>query len=103
MSRRQPPRRGARSAALLAALGLLVAGHGASAATGSAGALELNTRHSMPMRGQGPKNIPNGRALGLGSIFGINGIRYHGGPIMLGTTNAYAIFYGGWTGSPTPA
>jgi hypothetical protein len=34
-----------------------------------------------------------------------NGIDYHGGPVMLGTVNAYTIWYGTWTfdGSPTSA
>jgi hypothetical protein len=26
-----------------------------------------------------------------------NGIAYHGGPVMLGTTNVYVIWYGNWT------
>jgi hypothetical protein len=29
-----------------------------------------------------------------------NGILYHGGPLMLGTTNLYYIWYGNWTGDP---
>ena len=28
-----------------------------------------------------------------------NGISYHGGPLMLGTTNAYYIWYGNWSGN----
>src|SRR5215468_1134140 len=28
-----------------------------------------------------------------------NGIRYHGGPVMLGTTNIYFIWYGNWSGN----
>jgi hypothetical protein len=104
MSRRQRPRRATRSAALLAALGLLVAGHGASAAP--SGQLAV-AKHTMPDRLGGPPpgapGVPPGRAFGFRNIFGANGIRYHGGPIMLGATNAYAIFYGGWSGSPTPA
>jgi hypothetical protein len=28
-----------------------------------------------------------------------NGISYHGGPVMLGTTNVHFIFYGNWTGN----
>ncbi len=33
-----------------------------------------------------------------------NGISYHGGPVILGTTNAYVIWYGNWPGtSTTPA
>ena len=30
---------------------------------------------------------------------GSNGITYHGGPIMLGTTHAYYIWYGNWAGN----
>jgi hypothetical protein len=29
-----------------------------------------------------------------------NGIDYHGGPLILGTTNAYYIWYGNWSNSP---
>jgi hypothetical protein len=28
-----------------------------------------------------------------------NGIRYHGGPLILGTTNVYYIWYGNWSGN----
>ncbi len=28
-----------------------------------------------------------------------NGINYHGGPLILGTTNVYYIWYGNWTGN----
>src|SRR6476646_4463651 len=28
-----------------------------------------------------------------------NGINYHGGPVMLGATNAYYIWYGNWSGN----
>ena len=31
------------------------------------------------------------------------GISYHGGPVMLGTTNAYYIWYGNWSGNNAPA
>ncbi len=30
---------------------------------------------------------------------GSNGINYHGGPVMLGTTNVYYIWYGNWAGN----
>src|SRR5438094_9693475 len=30
---------------------------------------------------------------------GNNGIVYHGGPVMLGTTNIYYIWYGNWSGN----
>jgi hypothetical protein len=30
---------------------------------------------------------------------GTNGISYHGGPVILGTTNVYYIWYGNWSGN----
>src|SRR6266550_2131578 len=46
---------------------------------------------------------PNGNGNGNGNANGQagrkvtgNGINYHGGPVMLGTTNAYYIWYGNW-------
>ena len=30
---------------------------------------------------------------------GTNGINYHGGPVILGTTNVYYIWYGNWSGN----
>jgi hypothetical protein len=32
-----------------------------------------------------------------------NGIDYHGGPVMLGTVNAYVIWYGTWSFDGAPA
>lgn len=31
-----------------------------------------------------------------------NGISYHGGPLILGTTNVYYIWYGDWSGNTAP-
>ena len=31
-----------------------------------------------------------------------NGIDYHGGPVILGTTNVYYIWYGNWNGNSAP-
>jgi hypothetical protein len=31
-----------------------------------------------------------------------NGINYHGGPVILGTTNVYYIWYGNWSGNTAP-
>ena len=39
------------------------------------------------------KPVPNARP-----VKG-NGINYHGGPVMLGTTNVYYIWYGNWSGN----
>ena len=38
----------------------------------------------------------NGQAKPGGGGGGANGINYHGGPVMLGTTNVYYIWYGNW-------
>jgi hypothetical protein len=43
---------------------------------------------------QGTSN-PNGQAKPASG----NGITYHGGPVMLGTTNVYYIWYGNWSGN----
>src|SRR5713101_5100513 len=40
---------------------------------------------------------PVGQANGKGGSN--NGIFYHGGPVMLGTTNIHYIFYGNWSGN----
>jgi hypothetical protein len=34
---------------------------------------------------------------------GSNGISYHGGPVMLGTTHVYYIWYGNWSGNNAPS
>ena len=41
----------------------------------------------------------NGNAGGPGGGGSNNGIFYHGGPVMLGTVNAYYIWYGNWAGN----
>jgi hypothetical protein len=41
----------------------------------------------------------NGNAVGQRSRVTGNGINYHGGPVMLGSTNVYYIWYGNWSGS----
>ena len=43
----------------------------------------------------GQEKQPPGNAKPQGS----NGIVYHGGPVILGTTNAYYIWYGNWSGN----
>jgi hypothetical protein len=46
-----------------------------------------------------PSNAsPNGNA-GRAKPSGGNGISYHGGPLLLGTTNVYYIWYGNWSGN----
>lgn len=55
-----------------------------------------------------PDLKPNGRGTGLYNAFAkpggggktpSNGINYHGGPVMLGTTTVYYIWYGNWSGN----
>jgi hypothetical protein len=41
----------------------------------------------------------NSNAAGHAKPTSGNGIFYHGGPLMLGTTNAYYIWYGNWSGN----
>ena len=52
--------------------------------------------------------VPNGKGQGLQQAHGQarparptkgNGISYHGGPVILGTTNIYYIWYGNWSGN----
>jgi hypothetical protein len=53
--------------------------------------------------------VPNGKGEGLQQAHGNpkpakpgttqNGINYHGGPIITGTTNVYYIWYGNWSGN----
>ena len=42
---------------------------------------------------------PNPNAPGQAGKTSSNGIFYHGGPLILGTTNAYYIWYGNWSGN----
>jgi hypothetical protein len=48
-------------------------------------------------------NSGNGNAgNGQGNKPSSNGISYHGGPLILGTTNVYYIWYGNWSGNNAP-
>jgi hypothetical protein len=44
-----------------------------------------------------------GQGQGSASVQGANGISYHGGPVMVGTTNVYYIWYGNWSGNTATA
>ena len=46
-----------------------------------------------------PRVNENAKAPGQAGKTPSNGIFYHGGPLMLGTTNAYYIWYGNWSGN----
>ena len=94
-----PKRRAAR---LLIIVGLCAA---AFAIPNSANAAprEVLTRHDhKTLWNQNPNGQPSNEA-GSGKNR-TNGISYHGGPVILGTTNVYVIWYGTWPGaSTTPA
>ena len=93
MSRRSGLRRGAPLLAAALALGAVVAGPGVQAQ----GPPGLNHHPVLPSMVDGH---PRGLSLGL---FGGRPIKYHGGPVILGTTHAYAIWYGNWTAGAYPA
>src|SRR5262245_17352774 len=53
-------------------------------------------------RGTGPLVVgvgEVGEAKAPGADLGVSSISYHGGPIMTGTTHAYIIWYGNWSGN----
>jgi hypothetical protein len=86
---------------LVAAVGLVM-GCGSEASPGQGQGEELGDSEQAV---NGPDLRPTGRGIGTVSRFarkgggGANGIAYHGGPIMLGTTDVYLIWYGGWSGN----
>lgn len=59
------------------------------------------TKLQPPKGDQGDGGSPSGDARSHGG--GGNGISYHGGPVILGTTNVYYIWYGNWTNNTAPA
>lgn len=79
---------------LLLALSLMVAG------VAQAGVIRGGEEADQAPTGKGWGEAPKGRAskAARGSS-GSNGINYHGGPVMLGTTNVYYIWYGNWAGN----
>jgi hypothetical protein len=46
-----------------------------------------------------PRVNPSANAPGQAGKTSNNGIFYHGGPVILGTVNAYYIWYGNWSGN----
>jgi hypothetical protein len=75
----------------------MAVGHGALAETHT---LTVN-KHPMLTAPRGPLNPPGQQKL-PGIIPGhSNGIYYHGGPVMLGPSNAYVIWYGNWPQTST--
>jgi phosphate-induced protein 1 len=82
------------AAVLLLSVGL---GHEAQASSG-----DLAPKHVMFKIGAGHSQSDPPPAAGVGASKRGNGISYHGGPIMAGTTNAYIIWYGDWSGTTSP-
>ena len=79
----------------VALAGLFVAGPSANAKDN-----ELVPKHVLKSFANGaPDQGDRGTAGPKGAKTSTNGISYHGGPVMLGTTNAYIIWYGNWGGS----
>ncbi len=68
--------------------------------TNPAGDQVPNGKHGNSGQTQAVVPGPIGEAVSTG-----NGINYHGGPVMKGTSNVYVIWYGNWngTGSNTAA
>jgi hypothetical protein len=46
---------------------------------------------------------PQSDRVGPARVRGVNGISYHGGPIILKGTNVHCIWYGNWSGNTAPA
>jgi hypothetical protein len=84
-----------RSSRYLACAILLIAGCGVESESADVGTSEQEV--------QSPDILPNGKGIGTTQKFAkgggsptSSGISYHGGPVMLGTTNVYYIWYGNW-------
>jgi hypothetical protein len=77
---------------------LAVVAMGFMAVTSLVAQSELNPFANRPDgRGNVPRHIrPRGEASAAGTTG--NGINYNGGPVMLGTTHIYYIWYGNWAG-----
>ena len=63
---------------------------------------ELANPHKIQHRLRGDNNEDKNKDAhpgGTAKPNGNNGIQYHGGPVMLGTTNVYYIWYGNWIGN----
>jgi len=80
----------------------------ACATIAPAGAQVLGQDRDTKPDGKGNVTLPQFQQHGNGSDRGnaspnspkgANGIAYHGGPVILGTTNVYYVWYGGWSGN----
>ena len=80
---------------------VFVATVGLAATLACNAATVLDDDELMPTGKGWGQRVPPGLAKqpGNGKPQGNNGIFYHGGPLILGTTNAYYIWYGNWSGN----
>src|SRR5258706_4983833 len=62
------------------------------------GQSELNHGNDFDKKPDGKGAVPRGNAPPWARP-GNNGISYHNGPLILGTTNVYYIWYGNWSGN----
>lgn len=82
----------------------LAAGIASLAFSLSAAAGAINPNSDLVPTGKGwgegqAFSSPHGNAKPSGGGASSNGINYHGGPVMLGTTSVYYIWYGNWSGN----
>jgi archaellum component FlaF (FlaF/FlaG flagellin family) len=102
-----PARRRAVLAAAAAVLGAVLAAPAVASPSGTSGDQSGNNphKHIAPAHDSSGKGAGGGGGSSGGGKGGggkpkparDNGISYHGGPIMLGTTNVYFIWYGDWS------
>src|SRR5512144_1456186 len=82
------------------------------ASTLATSSLALSCLAALPARaGNDDELVPSGKGYGMrpdswqppaSTKPSSNGINYHGGPLILGTTNVYYIWYGNWGGNSAP-
>lgn len=85
------------SKTLFTLLGLIVAG---SANAGVTRDQDTESHYVPTGKGWGEHHgLQQGQAGKTSSATSSNGISYHGGPVILGTTNVYYIWYGNWDGN----
>ena len=92
---------------IVTGLGIAAVSLAAASACIAAGVLPPDDDEELVPTGKGwGQRVPPGLAKqppGSAKPQGSNGINYHGGPVMLGTTHAYYIWYGNWSSDSTPS
>jgi hypothetical protein len=90
----------AAGAAALATAAIAAPAGAAPTRSGSDHARTTLPKQIVPARGSHATPRAVGNARPSGKAAGSNGIDYHGGPVLLGTTNVYFIWYGDWSQDP---